>query len=485
MAARHIDNKQPAKAPRRPARKSLRLGVVHNATLIEERLLRRPEKITVGISYRNTMVLLESELGQSFTIAEPRRDGWVLHFNKAMSGRVSVGGSTRTLRSLRKSGEAAEKNGIWSIAIDERSRGKVTIGQTTMLFHFVTPPPIKPRPALPLSLRGGFGGFLQNAAQLSRGFSLILMLSLIVQVGFVTYLVLEVPPPPRPAGVSDLPDEIRMILTEGSPEELEVAIDQPDQVDVAEPVELAERAIEDTPEPDTSNEPRPSDRDPEPTVADNRPSSREDQLALARTHARENSALGALYNSDNGVGDSLDSVLNLSDRRVNDVMARLHTGGDHVLTAELGRPDPSSEDPTIQTGPSLVPTTTIDRPVDNPDRPDDRVRVRPRIRERDPRTRVPLPGEYASYLSGAISGRTRQLRSCYETALRGDPSLRGRVRLQFRLQADGTVANVELRDNELNTQFEGCALRRVARWTFNPPPEATPVSKTYSFESGE
>jgi len=462
------------------------LGVVHNATLIEERLLRRPERITVGTSYRNTMVLLEKELGQSFTIAEPRKEGWVLHFNEAMTGRVSVGGSAKTLASLRKSGEASEKNGIWSLVINERSRGKVTVGQTTILFHFVTPPPVKSRPTLPLSLRGGVGGFLQNAAQLSRGFSVILMLSLIVQVGFVTYLVLEVPPPPRPAGVSDLPDEIRMILTEGSPEEIEVAIDQPDQVeDVAEPVEVAERAIDDTPtEPDRTDEAPSPDRDPEPTV-DPTPSSREDQLALARTRARENSALGALYTSDNGVGDSLDSVLNLSDRRVNDVMARLHTGGEHVLTAELGRPDPSSEDPTIQTGPDLTPTTTIDRAVENPDRPDEQVRVRPRIRERDPRTRITLPGEYASYLSGAISGRTRQLRSCYETALRRDPSLRGRVRLQFQLQADGTVANAALRDNELNDHFEGCALRRVARWTFDPPPESTPVSKTYSFESGE
>src|SRR4029079_17934061 len=45
--------------------------------------------------------------------------------------------------------------GAYKVRLTEDSRGKVVIGDTTFLFQFVAPPPIQPKPQLPVAVLRG------------------------------------------------------------------------------------------------------------------------------------------------------------------------------------------------------------------------------------------------------------------------------------------------------------------------------------------
>src|SRR6185295_4946391 len=83
-------------------------------------------------------------------------DDYILNFTEQMRGRVGLTGGVQDLQQARQTGAARNAGTHWQIKLNDQSRGKVTIGDTTLLFQFVTPPPVQPRPQLPAAARGGF-----------------------------------------------------------------------------------------------------------------------------------------------------------------------------------------------------------------------------------------------------------------------------------------------------------------------------------------
>ena len=150
--------------------KVLRIGVIQGGKIIEERIIRRRETITIGPSEKNTFVIPAQDLPSSrFDIFETRGDHYTLNFSAAMNGRISTDGQVVELADLRSSGRARKKGKLFQITLNDKARGKVLIGDSTILFQFVAPPPIQPRPQLPSSVRGsmlaGMGSFVVIAWQ--------------------------------------------------------------------------------------------------------------------------------------------------------------------------------------------------------------------------------------------------------------------------------------------------------------------------------
>ena len=140
-----------------PQPKILRIGVIQAGKIIEERLIRRRDNVTIGASPRNTIVVPASTLPRTFTLFEIQANKYRLKFSETMDGRISVNNQVLSLESVRKQGLAkSNKGNLLELPLDESSRGKVLLGEITLLFQFVTPPPIQPRPQLPPSIRGGF-----------------------------------------------------------------------------------------------------------------------------------------------------------------------------------------------------------------------------------------------------------------------------------------------------------------------------------------
>jgi hypothetical protein len=473
-------SRRPSKSKKTPppGKKILRIGVIQNGTIIEERLLRKRQTVTIGTGFKNTFCVSAPKVPHSFNLFEVKGGQYYLNFQKDMTGRISVGQGVHSLKSLKEHGKAVNRGKYHSVSLAERSRGKVVVGDVVFLYQFVTPPPPKPAPQLPVALRGGMLTFLNNTVELSGIYGFAMLLSLVVQVGFVGYLVLEVPPPPRATGVSDLPDQIQMILMDREEQEL---------IETAEMTEdemaaLAESAVEEE-EPEAEEvieELEPDNRESEVSerVEDPEPD-REEQLRAARETVREEAFWSAMTTSDSGLGDPMAQVLNISDRSVEHVMRRQQARSDSGVagTSVLGRDEQSTGNTVdVNVGRSSG-ADRADRVEADEER--ERVRVQARIRSRPPQV-VGSGSMDADYLNSELRRRTREIERCYQRMLNDQPDLEGRIVLQFEINGRGRVENAQLRENDVGDAVGDCILGRVRRWRFDEPDNGSvTVRKTY------
>src|SRR5271156_5900144 len=85
------------------APKILRSGIIQNGKIVEERLVRKRENVTIGQSTKNTFVVPASNaLPRTFTIFELTPAGYAINFSDSMDGRISLGDEVVALPALRK-----------------------------------------------------------------------------------------------------------------------------------------------------------------------------------------------------------------------------------------------------------------------------------------------------------------------------------------------------------------------------------------------
>nr|MCU0676567.1 hypothetical protein [Myxococcota bacterium] len=190
--------------------KVLRIGLIQDGKIIEERILRKRETISIGTKESNHFILSSPNLPARFDLFQLVGEDYILNFTDDMSGRVGLPGGVQQLDQLRSSGGARNAGSHWQVKLNDNSRGKIVVGNTTLLFQFVVPPPITPRPQLPAAARGGF------VAGIDWLFTAFVVFSYMTFFGFVIYL--ENADWPIQQGIAALPESIaRMIFQEPAP----------------------------------------------------------------------------------------------------------------------------------------------------------------------------------------------------------------------------------------------------------------------------
>src|SRR3954466_7170373 len=148
---------RPGPTPMRPSAprvRILRLGIIQGGRIVEERLVRKRENITIGQSAKNMFVVLSDALPRNWLLFEMSGSGYVAHFSDGMDARIAVGNEIISLSQLKQTGKIQRGGRRWGLPLGERARGKAAPADLTILFQFVTPPPPQPRPQLPASVRG-------------------------------------------------------------------------------------------------------------------------------------------------------------------------------------------------------------------------------------------------------------------------------------------------------------------------------------------
>lgn len=135
--------------------KVLRIGLIQAGRIVEERIVKQRTSVLIGSSEKNMFVISASELPPSFTLFELAGTEYHLNFTRAMKGRVALPGGVSELGALVGEGSRSLGDGVYQVTLGEESRGKVVIGDLTFLFQFVAPPPLSPRPQLPVSVTRG------------------------------------------------------------------------------------------------------------------------------------------------------------------------------------------------------------------------------------------------------------------------------------------------------------------------------------------
>jgi hypothetical protein len=134
--------------------KVLRIGLVQSGRVIEERIIKQRTHVTVGPNEKNMFVVTAGNLPASFRLFELVGSDYSLNFLEGMTGRVALPTGISDLAMLK--GQARKnQQGAYQIRLTDDSRGKVVVDDTTFLFQFVAPPPIQPKPQLPVSVTRG------------------------------------------------------------------------------------------------------------------------------------------------------------------------------------------------------------------------------------------------------------------------------------------------------------------------------------------
>jgi TonB family protein len=155
-----------AVAPSGP--RALRVGVFVDGRIVEERIVPRQSTVTVGSSEK-AMIVVGGNVPPCHALFERSGDHYVLHLVSGLTGRVATSAGVVDL-------VAREPR---SVQLDDESRGKIVVGDTTLLFQLVAPPPVRARPQLPLSVKQGL------LAQIDWPLTVIAAFSFLLHFGLV------------------------------------------------------------------------------------------------------------------------------------------------------------------------------------------------------------------------------------------------------------------------------------------------------------
>jgi hypothetical protein len=156
--------------------KVLRIGLVAAGRILEERIVKQRTSVTVGPSERSTFVV-QANLPVQFKLFELVGGDYYLNFLDGMTGRIALATGITDLAALK--GQAKRVGPAYQVRLTEEARGKIVIGDITFLFQFVAPPPVQPRPQLPLSVKGGLASQIDWSLTIIAAFSFLLHFGLV------------------------------------------------------------------------------------------------------------------------------------------------------------------------------------------------------------------------------------------------------------------------------------------------------------------
>ena len=177
----------------------LRVGIVHGRRIVEERLLARTGDVTIGTSPQEHVHRPVGRRARALaSVRGARRPPHPPP--RGRHGRAHRRRRRRDQHRRARRGRAARP-----IPLSDRARGKVTVGDTTVLFQLLRPPAPQPRPQLPFSIRR------RVSAEIDRFFTIVLAFTVLLHVAVVVYLR-QVDWPRRPS-IEEVPDRfVRQIV---------------------------------------------------------------------------------------------------------------------------------------------------------------------------------------------------------------------------------------------------------------------------------
>jgi hypothetical protein len=473
----HLRVVEPREARPQLSARVLRIGVVERGRIIEEQFIRRGANVTVGSSERNQIVVHSVELPSRYELFRYRNGSYHLAFDETMSGRVLIEGQVVDLQSLRLGGRAQRRGSSWLIDLSDEARGKIVIGEHTLLFQMVNPPPVQPKPQLPASVRSGW---IKN---IDWVMTTIVAASFVVQFGMVTWLVhQDWPVVPTWDGMRDIPD---VVFTPPSKTTIDQTLSdlQPpaDAPIMDDPSPSPSEVTDGTPRPSTQPNRRPGQgRSDEPNKGVSAEDVRARLTAAADSMARAK-IIGAFGGSNSQVVDDVlagggasvdqDEVMEqVSGVRVasaNETVFRQPAGGDNsskraitidsmrgvpvgdsnVSSGDFGgeseiRGDVARQNPTIAGGAGVLDSAGVRRVV-------------------------------GSHLSA--------IKRCYERELRHNRTLAGRITISFTIGGGGRVVqSASANDTMGSSVVASCIASEFRRMRFDEPAGGN-VSFSYPF----
>ena len=122
--------RQPIPGAAAPKLKILRIGIIQGGRIVEERLVRKRENITIGQSAKNMFVVPSDALPRNWLLFEASGSQYVAHFSDGMDARIAVGNEIISLSQLKQTGKIHKRGSSWvrrkrSLSAKGKPRGQV------------------------------------------------------------------------------------------------------------------------------------------------------------------------------------------------------------------------------------------------------------------------------------------------------------------------------------------------------------------------
>ncbi len=425
--------------------KILRACVVQTGRVIEEQRLKRRDPLTIGSAPKNTFVVSEPTLPNSHELFAVRGGVYELVLTEGMRGRISVENRTVDIASLKAQGLLKKRGEYYRLPLTDGHRGKVLIGETTLIFQFVAPPPEVAKPQLPLAARGSVW------KAIDWPYTIALLVLFALELPFVAYLRAATPPQ-EPATLENLSERwASLIVPERKREQVTKA-----EEGKAKGGGEAKRKAKDAGEPDEASKAK--------AAAARKAKIRESiagrgMLAILGTTGESGQGAVADVFGAGGIGGDLDSAFEgISGVGVPAAGGHTARGGGTGEAASIGGLATAGGGKVGLGGKQEARVGTITTEAPEVDGALD-----------------------ASAIAKVVQARKRMLQDCYEKELKRDPSLQGKIEIEFTIGEDGSVQSASIANNRMGSDAVGdCIVSRLRRWRF-PKPDGGSVTVTFPF----
>jgi len=428
--------------------RALRVGLIQRGKIVEERLLRRPEPVTIGSSPKCTLAVPQGDLPVSFELFGVARGGYQLAFDQRMNGHVASPEGQLDFDQLVAQGVARRKGALHVVALEPNQWGRVTFGEATVLFQFVKPPPLVPRAHLPREVRGN------RFRSMDPLFVGLLVASVAAHVS--AYAGLSRVPVREEVTLEEIPDRFaRLLIPERKPEPQAA---------------VQERKAEEEKEEKKPEEKKPED--PQRTVE--RKAARAAAVAQAVQQKGILRVLGSL-----GPGSGRGAVADVFGQggAFGDVAQALSGAGGVAVATEPG--GVGGRKGGGQGGAASIGDlgTSGGGKVALGTKSEVQVSGSVGVEEAE----VDSPDVDQQKLGAFVRARMAAIKACYELQLKRNPNLKGKIRIRFTILETGGLADVAAVENTLGSgDVAACIVGTVRGWRTPFRPSGT-VQVEYPF----
>jgi hypothetical protein len=452
----------------------MRIGIVQGGRIVEERLVRQRANVTIGQSAKNLFVVPSDHLPREWLLFQETPRGYVAHFADSMDARIAVGNEIISLSQLKQTGKIRKQGSGWVMLLDERSRGKISIGDLTVLFQFVTPPPPQPKPQLPPSVRGSVFG---NADWF---FTSVATASFMAHLAFVLYL--RSVDWPRKPDIEEIPDRfVQMVVKkqETPPPEPKPEEKKDDKEDEAKKKaeELAKKKAQEQQQQKAAPK-------KELTEEDKRRMAEEKARADAERRARladqvKNTGILKLLGAKADGEGSIADVLGRGDVDRDQEKAFQGVGGLAVATGDgqlrgvktgSGGTGKVASISGLRGAGDIAGASTANVGSEK--------RVTAVVKHEPPS----IDGELdMNIVVKEVRQRIGAIKACYERALKRNPNLSGKILIRWTITPAGTVTGIDVDQDTLgDSEVANCIKSLIRGWRF-PAPAGGSVEVSYPF----
>ena len=432
--------------------KVLRIGVIQGGKIVEERVLPARQPVTLGAAARNTLVVPAANVPESVTVFTFHGDRWLLHFEAGAEGRVQGPQGTAELGALVSQGLAKQAGKTCSVPVNEDQRGKLVVGEVTLLWQFVPPPAEVPKPALPKEAKGA------HFKSMDRLFVTVLAVSFLLHSG--VYAALASTAVPKEVSLEEIPDRYAKVLI---PERMPKPPPKPEEKKPeAAPPKKEEKVEEKKAESPEQQAQKKAAR--QAAVAKAVQSKGLLKVLGALGPGAASGAVADVFGAGGGMGDVASALSGAGGVAVaNDPGAGGgRKGGGEGRTASIG---------------SLA--TSGGGKVGLGAKAEVAVKVSGSVAAEE--AEVDSSDIDQGKLGAFVRARMGLIKACYENALKRNPGLRGKISIRFTILETGGLAEITAAQNSLGSaEVASCIMNTMRTWRTQFRPSG-PVTVEYPF----